>query len=216
MKGYGRPRAGAAGVEYPGRSARGCWVHFSRREFMDKPMKELMDNLVSTDDKIRFNTLQSILKLTEGQVDWVYDVWDDLFEKLDHENSYQRSIAIMLLCNLAKSDTEDRLADSLDLLLVHTKDDKFITSRQCIQSMWKVAATSKRSRGEVLAHLERRYKECANERHYNLIRQDIIQSLRHLYEEDKDETLITRAQELILEEQEIKHRKTYEAILKAK
>jgi hypothetical protein len=182
---------------------------------MDKPVKELIDNLGSTDDRIRFSALQSILELTESQVDWVYDVWDDLFEKLDHENSFQRSIAIMLLCNLAKSDTEDRLADSLDLLLAHTKDDKFITSRQCIQSVWKVATTSDRSRVEVLAHLERRFEECFEERHYNLIRQDIIQSLKHLYEEEKDDTLLTRAQELILEEKEGKYRKKYEAILKA-
>jgi hypothetical protein len=197
-------------------TAQSRWPHFGRREIMDKPVKDLLDNLGSTDDRIRFSALQSILKLTESQVEWVYDVWDDLFEKLDHENSYQKSIAIMLLCNLAKSDKEDRLADSLDLLLAHTKDEKFITSRQCIQSIWKVATTSKRSREEVLAHLEMRYKECVEERHYNLIRQDIIQSLRHLYEEDNDDTLLTKAQELMLEEKEAKHRKKYEAILRAK
>jgi hypothetical protein len=182
---------------------------------MDRQVKELIDNLGSTDDGIRLSALQTILRLTESQVDWVYDVWDGLFEKLNHENSFQRSIAIMVLCNLAKSDTEDRLADSLDLLLAHTKDDKFITSRQCIQSIWKVATTSKRSREKVLAHLERRFRECVEERHYNLIRQDIIHSLRHLYEEEKDDTLLTRAQELIGEEKEGKYRKKYEAILKA-
>jgi hypothetical protein len=181
---------------------------------MEMHLKELMDNLGSTDDSIRFTALQSIMELTKSQVDWVYDVWDDLFEKLDHENSYQRSIAIMLLCNLAKSDNEDRLADSLDLLLAHTKDDKFITSRQCIQCIWKVATTNKRNREQILAHLEWRYSECVKERHYNLIRQDIIQSLRHLYEEDHDDAIIARAQELIMEEQEDKYRKKYEVILK--
>ena len=72
-------------------------------------IKELMENLGSTNDKIRFIALQKILKLTESQLDWIYDVWDVLFEKLKHKNSYQRSIAIMLLCNLAKCDTENRL-----------------------------------------------------------------------------------------------------------
>jgi hypothetical protein len=199
-----------------GQAAQSRWAPFRRKYIMDKSLKELMDNLGSTDDSIRFCALQSILKLTESQVDWVYDVWDDLFEKLDHENSYQRSIAIMLLCNLAKSDTEDRLADSLDLLLGHTKDEKFITSRQCIQSIWKIALSSKRSREEVLTHLESRYQECSDERHYNLIRQDIIQSLMHLYEEEKDDTLLIRVQDLILEEKEVKHRKKYKAILKVK
>ena len=45
-----------------------------------------------------------------------------------------------MICNLAKSDREDRLSGSLDLLLAHTGDEKFITSRQCLRSIWKVAA----------------------------------------------------------------------------
>jgi HEAT repeat protein len=143
----------------------------------------LIENLGSTDDRTRLSALQTILKLTESQVDWVYDVWDGLFEKLNHENSFQRSIAIMVLCNLAKSDTEDRLADSLDLLLAHTKDDKFITSRQCIQSIWKVATTSKRRREKVLAHLEKRFRECVEEKHYNLIRQSVAKNCGKLQDQ---------------------------------
>lgn len=182
---------------------------------MDEHIKELNKDLGSTDDKIRMGALQSLLKMTESPVDWVYDVWDGLFEKLNHENSFQRSIGIMVLCNLAKSDTEDRLADSLDLLLAHTKDEKFITSRQCLQCIWKAAATTKTSREKVLAHLEKRYRECTEEKHYNLLRQDIIQSLWHLYQGDKDGAVLKRAQGLIAEEQEGKYRKKYEAILKA-
>lgn len=102
---------------------------------MNRDIQKHIENLDSTDDKIRLNALQNLLKVTESKVDWVYDVWDHLLEKLDNENSYQRSIGIMLLCNLAKSDVENHLADSLDRLFVHTKDEKFITSRQCIQNI---------------------------------------------------------------------------------
>ncbi len=181
---------------------------------MDKDLKDCFDNLGSSDDKIRLNALQILLKITEDKVDWVYDAWDDLLEKLDDENSYQRSIAIMLLCNLAKSDTENRLIASLNLLLAHTHDDKFITSRQCIQSIWKAAAASKQNREIVLDHLEKRFRECTEEKHYNLIRQDIIQSIGLLYEEEKDGALLNRAHELVQEEKEEKYRKKYEAVLK--
>jgi len=182
---------------------------------MDKEVKEHIANLDSTNDEIRLKALQTVLALTESRVDWAYEVWDDLFEKLSDENSFQRSIAIMVLCNLAKSDPEDRLHDSLDLLLAHTKDDKFITSRQCIQNIWKVATTSQQTRERVLAHLEKQFRECAEEKHYNLIRQDIMQSIKLLYDHEKDEALLTRAHELLVEEKEQKFRKKYEAILKA-
>src|SRR5512134_882760 len=140
---------------------------------MNKNIRQQFDNLASTADKIRLEALQSLLRLTESKVDWVYEVWDELLEKLDHENSYQRSIGILLLCNLAKSDTEDRLKYALDRLLLHTRDEKFITSRQCIQNIWKAAATHKANRQKVLKHLQMRFVECVDEKHYNLLRQDI-------------------------------------------
>ncbi|HET9914359.1 MAG TPA: hypothetical protein VFQ13_20865 [Anaerolineales bacterium] len=122
----------------------------------------------------------------------------------------------MLLCNLAKSDVENRLGISLDRLLAHTRDEKFITSRQCIQNTWKAAATNKPNREKVLKHLEKRFAECRNEKHYNLIRKDIIQSMMSLYEKEGDNKLLTKAQALIAKEKETKYRKQYEALLKNK
>lgn len=183
---------------------------------MDKDLKKWFDDLGSTDDSIRMDALQTILKMTEDKVGWVYDVWDNLLEKLNNENSYQRSIGILVLCNLARSDIENRLNATIDLILAHTKDDKFITSRQCLQNIWKIAAASTQNREKVMDHLEKRFRECTEEKHYNLIRQDIIQSMYHLYEKEKDDALLTRAQALVKEEKEEKYRKKYEDILKVK
>lgn len=183
---------------------------------MNRNIRRRIEELGSTDDKIRMNALQATLKFSESKVDWVYEVWDLLLGKLDHQNSYQRSIGVMLLCNLAKSDAENRLADSLDHLLVHTKDEKFITSRQCIRNIWKVAAANKSNREKVLKHLEKRFVECADEKHSNLLRQDIIQTMLAVYQADKDGKLLTRVQSLVAKEQEPKYRRQYEALLKAK
>jgi hypothetical protein len=182
---------------------------------MDRNVRKHIDNLSSTDDKIRLNALQTLLKLTEVPVDWVYEVWDLLLGKLENENSYQRSIGIMLLCNLAKSDSENRLKSCLDRLLAHTKDEKFITSRQCIQNIWKVAAANKSNRVKVLTHLETRFLECGQEKHYNLLRQDILQAIVSLSKSEGNGELLTKAKTLIAQEQEAKYRKQYEALLKA-
>jgi hypothetical protein len=101
-------------------------------------------------------------------------------------------------------------------LLAHTKDDKFITSRQCIQNIWKVAAANKSNRETVLKHLEKRFADCVDEKHYNLLRRDIIQSMMALQKAEKDDALLTRAQVLVAKEQESKYRKQYEALFKAK
>ncbi len=183
---------------------------------MNKDIQKHIEKLGSVDDKIRLNALQTLLKLTEVRVDWVYEAWDHLFEKLEDANSYQRSIGILMLCNLAKSDTEDRLKSGLDRLLVHTRDEKFITSRQCIQNIWKAAATNKANREKILKHLEQRFVECADEKHFNLLRQDIVQAIVCLYEHEQDTALLTRVQALIAKEQDMKNRKKYEALLKTR
>ena len=183
---------------------------------MDRNVRKHIDDLSSTDDKIRLNALQALLKETETPVDWVYEVWDLLLEKLENENSYQRSIGIMLLCNLAKSDSENRLKSCLDRLLAHTKDEKFITSRQCIQNIWKVAAANKSNRVKVLSHLETRFLECEPEKHYNLLRQDIVQSMVFLNRCEEDNKFPARLQALIEAEQNMKYRKQYQALMKVK
>jgi hypothetical protein len=85
-----------------------------------------------------------------------------------------------MLCNLAQSDTQGRIASVLPLILAHTKDEKFITSRQCIQACWKVAAYQPSLKDLVVAHLTARFRECENEKHANLLRLDIIHSLRKI------------------------------------
>jgi hypothetical protein len=183
---------------------------------MNTDIQRLVKELGSKDDKIRMDALEVMLRITESKADWVYEVWDHLLEKLDNTNSYQRSIGIKLLCNLAKSDSEDRLHSVLDRLLAHTKDEKFITSRHCLQSIWKAATTTKSNRAKVLSHLEKRFAECLNEKHYNLLRQDIIQSMVLLYKYEGDDELLATVRGLIAKEQNIKYRKQYEMLLEAK
>jgi hypothetical protein len=181
---------------------------------MEKDLKESFNNLESKDDMIRLKALQAILDITENKVDWIYEVWDDLFRKLDDENSYQRIVAIRLLCNLVKSDTENRIQGSLNRLLAHTTDEKFIASRICLQSIWKIAAAKNQTREIIIDHLEKQFEKCLQEKHYNLIRQDIILSMRQLYDQRKDNRLLTRAEELIKNEKDEKYRKKYVNILK--
>ena len=42
--------------------------------------QELLQKLVSKDDKMRMKSVETILVLTDQQVDWMYDAWDFLVE----------------------------------------------------------------------------------------------------------------------------------------
>lgn len=183
---------------------------------MNPETQALFDNLAQKDDAIRYISFSKLLSLTENKVDWVYAVWQSLVERLNSANSYQRSIALMLLCNLSQSDNEKRMNDLIPEILSHTKDEKFITSRQTLQNIWKIAWFNSSLSETIIDHLKQRFITCENENHANLLRQDILQSLITLAELRHDEALKTDVEKLIETEKEEKNQKAYRALMKGK
>jgi hypothetical protein len=139
---------------------------------------ELFRLLESKDGKIRYNALQELIGITDQPVEWVYDKWYVLENKLSSDNSYQRSIGLMLLANLSKSDTDNRISGILSTITGFFEDEKFITSRQCIQLVWKIALNNKANCRLIINELSKTYFENIHlKEHGNLIKQDVIFSL---------------------------------------
>jgi hypothetical protein len=63
---------------------------------------------------------------------------DILIKKLQSDNSYQRSIGLMLIASNAKWDKENKIDSIFNLYLSLTMDEKPITARQCLQSIYKI------------------------------------------------------------------------------
>ena len=55
-----------------------------------------------------------LLEVTDQPVDWAYEVWEELVANLRHKDNHVRAIAAQLLCNLAKSDPEQRMLRDFD------------------------------------------------------------------------------------------------------
>lgn len=91
------------------------------------------------DDKIRY---QAFLLLQNRSISFadVSPYWDTFRNKLKSDNSYQRSIGLMLIAENVKWDTENRIADTIDEYLTLLNDEKPITVRQCIQGLEKIAS----------------------------------------------------------------------------
>lgn len=99
---------------------------------------QLVDWLSMKDDNIRYQAfllLQNRSLLAED----VYPFWHVFQGKLQSDNSYQRSIGLMLLAENARWDTENKMENALDAYLALLDDEKPITVRQCIQSLEKIA-----------------------------------------------------------------------------
>ena len=181
---------------------------------MDEITRTNLENLHSDDRQVQNDAFFYIIAATDLPVDWSYQVWDELVETLGHKDNHQRAIAAQVLCNLAKSDPQQRMLQDFPALLAVTRDERFVTARHCLQALWKVGVAGEQQRELLLEGLEGRYVECIDEKNCTLIRYDIIQDLRHLYDEVQVEKVKEKALELIEAEQDLKYRKKYAAVWK--
>lgn len=101
-------------------------------------LPRLVEWLSEKDDAVRYPALQ-LLWYRAGAFADVYPYWDVFCGKLKSDNSYQRSIGLMLIADNAKWDEENRLDGIIEEYLLLLKDDKPITVRQCIQALGRIA-----------------------------------------------------------------------------
>ena len=171
-------------------------------------------NIFSTDKEAQNQAYYALIEATDRPVDWAYEVWDKLVESLRHKDNHVRAISAQVLCGLAKSDPEKRMLKDFEALLAVTKDERFVTARHSLQALWKVGVVGAEQRARYVNGLEARFRECIHERNGTLIRYDILQSLRNVYDQVKDENIREKAVALIEMEEDTKYRKKYNALWK--
>ena len=181
---------------------------------MDNEVRKHLNNLRSEERELQNQAFFYLLEATEKPVDWAYEVWDDLVKDLNHKDNHRRAIAAQLLCRLSGSDPENRMAKAFPALMAVTKDERFVTARHCLQSIWRVGTTNQEMQRTVIEALANRFRDCVTEKNCTLIRYDILQGLRNLYNEVKDEKIKEQALELIELEEDPKYKKKYASLWK--
>jgi hypothetical protein len=181
---------------------------------MDKTIQLHFENLNSEDKNEQYEGFNHIIAAIKHEVDWAYVVWDELVAGLSSTDNHKRARYAQFLSGLAKSDPEKRIMNDFPALWQVTKDDKFVTARHALQSIWKVGLAGPEQTEMVVNHLNDRFKNCKDEKNYTLIRFDIIQDLRNLYNEVKDEKIKRLALELIEMEEDPKYQKKYAKVWK--
>jgi HEAT repeat protein len=183
-------------------------------ETMDPAIRANLDAVRSGDRDAENAAYAFLVQATAGPVDWAYEAWDELVAMLGHESNRVRAIASQVLCGLAGSDPDRRILRDLDALLAVTRDERFVTARHCMQSLWKVGAAGDAQRRALVDGLRRRFAECADEKNCTLIRYDIVESLRKVFDAAPDEAVQRAARELIDSEPDPKYRKKYAGLWK--
>lgn len=105
-------------------------------------LPQLVALLNEKDDKLRYPAFL-LLQSRSQCADDVYPFFDVFADKLKSDNSYQRSIGLMLMAQNARWDTLGKLDAAMDEYLSCVHDEKPITVRQCIQALINVVPYKK-------------------------------------------------------------------------
>lgn len=151
----------------------------------------------------------ALLAATGQPVPWAGAVWSDVVGHLNDPDNHCRSIAAQLLCNLAAHDPDGRVLGDLDALMAVTKDPRFVTARHSLRSLWRIGLAGEPQRRAVLAAIGRRFADSYPEKNGTLVRSDLAETLRLLYDAVGDETVRTTALALIDTEPDEKYRRKY-------
>ncbi len=132
----------------------------------------LVETLSEKDDKLRYNAFL-LLQAYSPLAPTVYAHWDVLAQKLDSENSYQRSLGVMLLAENIRWDSEGKFGASLSKYLACCSDEKFITARQTLQALIKIAGTTKEYNKTIANHISTLDISKYKENQQSLLKKDI-------------------------------------------
>lgn len=149
---------------------------------------QLVEWLSLKDDSVRY-TVFLLLQNRSSLANDVYPYWHIFKSKLQSDNSYQRSIGLMLIAENAKWDTENKMEDTIDEHLALLNDEKPITIRQCIQSLGKIALCTPSLNSKIADRLISFNFAAVKETMRKSILLDIINVLLQIREEVKTEEI---------------------------
>lgn len=174
---------------------------------MNERVEALFQRRESPDRQEAYEALCGLFEMAEEPVDWAYEVWDGLLADLSDRAGSTRAFAAQMLARLAISDPDGRMLDDFPKLAAVMKDEKTVTARHTLQSLWRVALAGPDRKAMVVDALAARFRECAGEKNATLVRTDVVAALGRLSVETGDEAIEARVDALIEGEPDGKQRK---------
>ena len=122
------------------------------KDIAGSELPRLVELLAEKNDNVRYQAFLA-LQFRSRFFDDVYPFWETFRSKLKSENSYQRSIGLILIAENTRWDSENKINGTIDEYLDLLKDEKPVTVRQCIQSLGEIAKCKPDLNGKIAARL---------------------------------------------------------------
>ena len=105
----------------------------------DKVLRELLANLVVKKEEIRFNSFNALMWIAEKQPEVLYPNWDVFVGLLGSKNSFHQYIAIFIIAELVKIDSENKFEPIFDEYYGILESGGTIAAANLVKNSGKIA-----------------------------------------------------------------------------
>ena len=152
-------------------------------------LSELLEGILSKKDVIRFKSFKALLLISEEHPQALYPKWDFFEDLLDSDNNYLKYIAIYLIANLTRVDTENRFEQIFNEYYSILDDERTMTAAHLAANSGKIAKAKPKLRSKItnrLLNIDKAHRGKQEE----LIRGYAIEAFNEYFAEIKDKEKI--------------------------
>jgi hypothetical protein len=156
----------------------------------DKLLAELLDNLWSKNETIRYNSHKVLFFITEKQPQRLYSHWDYLVKFLDSDNTYHKLSMVLLLANLTRIDKNNKFEKIFDQFYGLFDDKSFITAAYLAGASGKIAKAKPKLQTKITNRLLNIDKTHHEQERKDLVKAAIIEAFEEYFDQSKNKKII--------------------------
>ena len=153
----------------------------------EKVLSELLEGILSKKETIRFNSYKVLLFLSGKHPKVVYPKWDFFAGLIDSDNTYLKFIAVNIIANLVRFDTENKF-EKIFAKYYNLLNDSVVVAGHITANSGKIAKAKPELQIKITNKLLNIDK--TNQKHKDLIKAGAIESFGEYFERSKDKKKI--------------------------
>lgn len=178
----------------------------------EKVLQGLLDGVLSKKDAVRFGCFKALSALSEKHPERLYDKWAFFEDLISSNNTHHKYIAIYIIANLTKADTQNKFERIFDAYYGLLGDKSVIPPAHVALNSGKIALAKPNLQAEITNKL----LDIGNtvHRHKDLVKASAIEAFDVYFEKSKDKNRIIEFVKAQLICESPKTRKKAKAFLK--
>jgi len=156
----------------------------------EKVLSELLENITSKKETIRYNSFKVLLHLSEKHAEVLYPKWDLFADLLSSDNTYHKFDAIYFIANLTRVDTGNRFEKIFNKYYSLLNDKSMIPAAHLAGNSGKIAKAKPHLEEKITNKLLSIDKTHHIQERKDLIKGYAIESFSEYFEEAKNKKKI--------------------------